>query len=344
MTPAALLESQTSVREYLAREVFPRLAPPPYGRILVSRLSREKPVFLFRETGRHIAVVGKSFQHGSISLEEGWKNAEREFLNLGLLRERFGMSDDSCQVVAPLGKNRELRAMVIMEWAPGHSLDYHIAAAVREQRFEGLFDRLGHLARFFSRLHANSQSDRPASVEAAGRYLEGLLDSLRRGPLGDFQRDAIERYSSRWWDGPGALAGDSEVLVHGDATPTNFLFHHGTVRGIDLERMGWGDRCWDLGFLAAELKHHFMWRSGNGPAAEPFIGHFLWQYWLDHSRGGGAQTFRDITGRLPLYMTLGLMRIARNDWLDLAHRQNLMREAKRCLKYGLSSSTTTARL
>jgi aminoglycoside phosphotransferase len=252
------------------------------------------------------------------------------------------MNDDSYKVVAPLGKNKQLSAMLVMERAPGRALDYHIAAAISEQRFECLFDRLSHLARFFSKLHGNSQSDHRVTIDSASQYLNKMLNSLSQGPLGDFQKDAILRHSSRWWDSLSTLA-DKEVIVHGDATPTNFLFQQNKVSGIDLERMTWSDRCWDLGFMAAELKHHLMWRTGNGWAAEPFIGHFLWEYSVDHRNRGGAQSFHDITSRIPLYMALGLLRIARNDWLDLPYRRNLMREAKRCLKYGLSSSTTTAR-
>jgi len=342
MLSATVLESQSSIREYLKSEVFPELAPPPYGEIRIRRLSWQKPVFLFLERSRHIAVVGKSFKHDSIPLEEAWGHAEKEYLNLTLLRDEFGMNDDSYKVVAPLGKNKQLSAMLVMERAPGRALDYHIAAAISEQRYECLFDRLSHLARFFSKLHGNSQSDRRVTIDSASQYLNKILNSLSQGPLGDFQKDAILRHSSRWWDSLSTLA-DKEVIVHGDATPTNFLFQQNKVSGIDLERMTWSDRCWDLGFMAAELKHHLMWRTGNGWAAEPFIGHFLWEYSVDHRNRGGAQSFHDITGRIPLYMALGLLRIARNDWLDLPYRRNLMREAKRCLKYGLSSSTTTAR-
>jgi aminoglycoside phosphotransferase len=343
MSSVTVLSNQSSIREYLESEVFPELAPPPYGDIRITRLSWQKPVFLFREKSRHIAVVGKSFKHDSIPLEEAWEHAEKEYLNLKLLRDEFGMNDDSCKVVAPLGKNKDLSAMLVMERAPGQSLDYHIAAAIYEQQYGCLFDKLSRLAGFFSRLHSNSESDHPVSMEAAGQYLTKLLDSLGQGPLGDFQRDAIKRHSSPWWDSPSVLAADKEVIIHGDATPTNFLFQYRKVSGIDLERMTWSDRCWDLGFMAAELKHHFMWRTGNGWAAEPFIGHFLWEYSVNHKNAGGAQTFHDITRRIPVYMALGLLRIARNDWLDLPYRRNLMREAKRCLKYGLSSSITTAR-
>ena len=342
MFPATALQDKPSIFEYLKSEVFPELAPPPYGEIKIRRLSWLKPVFLFLERSRHITVVGKSFQHDSTPLEEAWGHAEKEYLNLAQLRNEFGMNDDSYQVVAPLGKNKQLSAMLVMEKAPGRLLDYYIAAAVYERRYDTLYDKLSHLARFFSKLHSNSQSDSPVSIDAASQYMNKMLDSLTRGPLGDFQRDAIEHYSSPWWDRLGTLA-DRQVIVHGDATPTNFLFHHSKVSGIDLERMKWSDRCWDLGFMAAELKHHFTWRTGNSWAAEPFIGHFLWEYYIDHRNHGGGQSFRDITGRIPVYMALGLLRIARNDWLDLPYRRNLMREAKRCLKYGLSSSTTTAR-
>lgn len=342
MSSSTVLESQRSIREYLELEVFPELAPPPYGEIKIKKLSWQKPVFLFQERSRHIAVVGKAFRHDSIPLDEAWGHAEKEYLNLSLLRDTFGMNDDSYRVVAPLGKNRQLSAMLVMERAPGRLLDHYIAAAVYEQRHEILFEKLGHLARFFSKLHSNSQGDRPVSIGTASEYLTKLLDSLSRGPLGDFQRDAIEHYSSAWWDRLSTL-GDRDVIVHGDATPTNFLFQRNRVSGIDLERMTRSDRCWDLGFMAAELKHHFSWRTGNNWAAEPFIGHLLWEYSVDHRNRGGAQSFHDITSRIPLYLALGLLRIARNNWLDLPYRRNLMREAKRCLKYGLSSSTITER-
>ena len=91
------------------------------------------------------------------------------------------------------------------------------------------------------------------------------------------QREEIKNLAASWWNRDG-MFNDHEVIVHGDATPTNFLFHHQKVTGIDLEKMKWADRCWDLGFIAAELKHHYMWRAGDGKKAEPFIGHFLWEY------------------------------------------------------------------
>ena len=94
--------------------------------------------------------------------------------------------------------------------------------------------------------------------------------------------------------------------------------------------MKWADRCWDLGFITAELKHHFMWRAGNGSKAEPFIGHFLWEYGVAF---GDTGMFYSITRKLPLYMAIGLLRISRNTWLNDNYRYKLIGEAKLCLKY-----------
>jgi hypothetical protein len=77
--------------------------------------------------------------------------------------------------------------------------------------------------------------------------------------------------------------------------------------------------------VAAELKHYFAMHKGDGRKAEPYIGHFLWQYSRDEDE------FRRITQALPFFMSLGLLRMAR---LKLGHRHRayVFREANECLK------------
>ena len=72
---------------------------------------------------------------------------------------------------------------------------------------------------------------------------------------------------------------DRQVLVHGDVTPPNILFGDGLwVIVIDLERMKLADRALDLGRVVGELQHYFLKHACDRWLAEPFIGHFLWEY------------------------------------------------------------------
>ena len=329
---------ETATCKYLKEEIFPQFVPPPYGSIEITTLGTQKPVCLFLERKRNIMVVGKFFRYGVISLEEASFEAEKEYANLKLLREILGKMADGDNVVAPLGENNDLSALLVTERAPGLTLDFFLTQAIFEQQHIQLFEILSHLARFLVKLHEACKTGRPLTNTFPKLYLGNLLKSLREGPLDVSLETSIEKHALHWWDIEAIYSSDNETIVHGDATTTNFLFEEGNVTAIDLENMSWADRCWDLGFIAAELKHNFMWRSGDARVAEPFIGHFLWEY---ASYYGDANFFYVITRKIPLYMAIGLLRIARNLYLDESYRKNLILEAKRCLKYGLSSLIAT---
>ena len=121
------------------------------------------------------------------------------------------------------------------------------------------------------------------------------------------------------WEVRLAQFPDRQVLVHGDATPTNFLFPdhggrggppHGRAVALDLERLRPADRLWDLSWVAGELKHAWAWRTGHAAAAEAAIGHFFRLIWRSQPDNP------DLAERLyllnPFYMALAELRIARN--------------------------------
>ncbi|NIT04506.1 aminoglycoside phosphotransferase family protein, partial [Candidatus Saccharibacteria bacterium] len=85
--------------------------------------------------------------------------------------------------------------------------------------------------------------------------------------------------------------------------------------------------------VCGELKHAFLWRTGNAYAAEPFIRHFLKKY-SGHFRDK-KKAFMEITLKNPFYMALTELRIARNSYLDWNYRKGLVHEAMKCLKHGL---------
>ena len=101
------------------------------------------------------------------------------------------------------------------------------------------------------------------------------------------------------------------------------------VAAIDLERMKRGDRVFDVGRVAGELQHAFMRDSGDRHHAEPFIGHFLWEY--SSHFPDREQTFQSVTARTPYYMALNLLRIARNGYIGQDYCSRLVKQAKRLL-------------
>jgi hypothetical protein len=85
-----------------------------------------------------------------------------------------------------------------------------------------------------------------------------------------------------------------------------------------------------LGRVAAEVKHFFMQYTGNKWLAEPFIGHFLWEYSCRFPNRDAA--FASITRRVPFHMGISLLRIARNPWINNGYRRQLIDEAKNTLR------------
>lgn len=165
------------------------------------------------------------------------------------------------------------------------------------------------------------------AYEYAGRLIESLVEKwgMARSEAGEFY------YLRENWRGRSCMWEDRRVIVHGDTTPSNFKVGPGReVMAFDLERMAWADRVFDLGRLAGELKHFFLRDTGDPWAAEPFIGHFLWEYCGYFPDRQDA--FRSVTRRIPFYLGITLLRIARNSWVDWDYRRRLLEEAKQNLR------------
>jgi hypothetical protein len=73
-----------------------------------------------------------------------------------------------------------------------------------------------------------------------------------------------------------------------------------------------------------------MLGTGDVRRAEPFIGHFLWEYACHFPDREAA--FASITSRLPYYMAANLLRVARNDYIGGEHAGRLVAQAKELLR------------
>ncbi len=293
-------------------------------------LSYRQSVYLYRERKSDAVVVGKFFGNRKDSGESNpGRTLEQEFNNLLVLRGK-GFCSNPYNVVRPLSKVSHINYLLVEEYISGHDLDYYIVRAACHGQHERLFKKLGYLAEFIALLHEGGSPCNASEHTAVYPNFKPLLDKLLQSEIlsnKKYQRflclaDEWKQEKSLWYDRP--------VLIHGDVTPTNFIFHHKEgVTAIDLERMRQADRMFDIGIMAAELKHHFAWRILNAGASDPFIEHFIKSYF--RGLNSGSPGISEILMKNRLFMAYGELRIARNQWLSREHRKWLIREAIKCM-------------
>lgn len=314
---------------YLRYEIFPKVGEHHAGRIRVFRMNGSHAVYLYEACGSNARVIGKFFGVDSDPVTAA-RRLEREYRNLLTFRS-CGFTGGVHYVARPLGCRVDLNYLLVIEHCGGESLDRILLRLLRgECEARELYGKLTALAYFLATLHNRTAlADCPVNFQEGTAYLEGLLNILNSQTLLDEAGRGAFLYRRDRWRERGEMWGDASVLVHGDATPSNFLFGDGLhVISFDLERVRRTDRVFDTGRVAGELMHFFLRATGNRAAAEPFIGHFLWEYachFPDRDRA-----FQATTQRVPFYLGCTLLRIARNDYLDWEYRKRLVDEARRC--------------
>lgn len=305
------------------------ISSPATGEVSVESLPSSRQVLRFTLPEGY-AVVGKFFSanppqsSADLSLAQEYANYRR-LPALGLTNGTNG------QGLMPrlLGHWPQASLGLLLEAVPGPDLDSLIQAACHHGDPASLERGLEKLARLLAFFHSRPVPAAPVSPDPALAYLDKVMGQLQAAGLltrDDWQALTDERafWATRFRDFP-----DRQVLVHGDATPTNFLFPDGRAVALDLEKLRVCDRLWDLSWVAGELKHAWGWRLQNLGGAEGAIGHFFSAY---RASAGLAPA---LTGRLsslnPLYMALAELRIARNLYLSWDYRRELVAEARRCL-------------
>ncbi len=294
------------------------------------RLSGSNVVYAYEEKSSNARIICKFYGPRFADLDKAAWMARQEYEGLKTLR-RYNLIGSPHHVIRPLGFSRDINGVLAVEYYAGEEFSHAIARATRHRDDSHLYWRLKALAYFLATQHDRTASGDGTDFASDCRYLDtvaGRLGKARR--IGSHDADELSRLRDRWRDQP-RMWQDRQVWLHGDATPANFLFGDGLdVAAIDLERMKRGDRMFDVGRVAGELQHAFMRDSGDRHRADPFIGHFLWEYschFPDRQR-----MFDSVQARAPYYMALNLLRIARNDYIDPHYRGRLVRQAKRLLR------------
>lgn len=297
----------------------------------VFRLNGSNDVYLYENRCTGAKVVGKFFCSArKREAEKAVARLTHEFDNLRAMRE-YGLKDYPHHVVRPLGCNASLNALLVTEYCEGELLSDLILSAIRSGDAGRLYHKLTALAYFLATLHNRTALGERVDFHQDCAYADRLINRLlKMNAIGWDEARELFWLRDQWRSLP-RMWEDRQVMVHGDATPENFIFGHDLlVIALDLERAKRADRVFDTGRIAGELKHFFMRATGDRYAAEPFIGHFLWEYACHFPDRDSA--FRSISGRTPFYMGITLLRIARNRWVAPDYRRCLIDEAKECLR------------
>ncbi|MDD4817498.1 MAG: aminoglycoside phosphotransferase family protein [Victivallaceae bacterium] len=326
-----MLTHSDHLYDYLRYEIQPQTAPCQHCDYRVFKYNASNDVYLYEEVHTGAKFIGKFFHSARRpNRAAAEQRMEREFHHLCLMRG-LGFDRGPHYVARPLGRNRDLGSLLVIEYCYGESMSSVISRAIRENNDALLFAKLTALAWFLSRFHNRTVNEYPVDFNEAYSYAGSLIADVRRAGLLNGGEDAELYHLRDRWNGMPCVREDRQVIVHGDATPENFLFGDDKyVITFDLERLRRADRVHDVGRVVGELAHFFMAATGDRGRAEPFIGHFLWEYACHFPDRAAA--FHSIAQRVPFYMGINLLRIARNNYLSSDYRRKLIYEGKQCLK------------
>ncbi|WP_176013852.1 phosphotransferase [Victivallis sp. Marseille-Q1083] len=318
--------------QYLKYDIQPQLgAGPARPTYRVFQLNGSNDVYLYEEKHSLTKVIGKFFlSKRERNPEIAARRLGREYHNLAMMRG-YGFTGWPHYIARPLGCNDWLNKLLVVEYCNGELLSHIIQRAIQQHDDRLLYAKLTALAYFLAAFHNRTAVDAGVDFQEACFYMDSLINRLlvNQSLRGD-ESGELYYLRDRWREQP-RMWEDRQVFAHGDATPENFLFGDGlSVISFDLERVRRADRVYDTGRIAGELLHFFLQTTGNKYAAEPFIGHFLWEYACHFP--DREQAFRATTRRVPFYMGITLLRIARNAWLGSEYRRKLIHEAKQCLR------------
>ena len=316
---------------YLRYDILPLLngdAHSPHFRVY--QLPASHPVYLYEDQRSHARIIGKFFGGvPGLSPETASHHMEREFHNLHYLRS-IGFTSYPHYVVRPLGRNASLDNILVEEFCYGTPFSDFIVKAIHKGARDALFQKLTALAYFLASLHNRTASDSTVDFDKDCKYFDRILRQLTDAGRMEWEEAQMLYQLKDQWRAKGCMWEDCQVLVHSDVTPPNILFGDELwVIVIDLERLRPADRVFDLGRVVGELQHFFMQQAGDKWLAEPFIGHFLWEYACHFPDRDTA--FAAIIRRIPFYSGLNLLRIARNSWINTRYSHQLVHEARKSL-------------
>ena len=283
------------------------------------RLNGSNEVYGYEECGSGVKLVCKFFggRFGWDRKRAAW-TADREYHSYKELR-RYELVGSPHHVIRPLALEPGINCALVLEYYGGEQLSRAIDGAIHAGDDERLYDRLTALGFYLATQHNRTANGARVDFAEDCAYLDAQLATLRGiGRIGPWDEDEL-RWLSGLWRMRDRMWADQKVWLHGGrhARELPLRRRHGRRRdrpGADEARRPDVRRRSGRGRAAARVH---AGHRGRGVGAEPFIGHFLWEYAGHFPHRDAA--FASITSRVPYYMALNLLRVARNDYIDREH-------------------------
>lgn len=266
-------------------------------------------------------VLVKTFGHDpDASAEERRLRLAIERQNLESLAAQ-GLSATSFpegwgRVPRVLGWIEEPHFALILEYFAAETLDSLIVSTIQGAKKHDLLSALSLLARFIVSLHERTLT------ASYGEDLPSLRDSMEildgvssLDDSGDVVAD-LRRLNALWIGDRFFTDNMPTCQVHDALTPVNTLYspNKPDIVVLDSETMHRDTPFADIGTVTAELKVSFALHGDNSYLAEPYIGHFLRQYFA-HQRYLRV-TYRQFTWLQGYFMGRRLLKISQGRWLD----------------------------
>jgi aminoglycoside phosphotransferase (APT) family kinase protein len=237
---------------YLQYDIQPQIsAIPGSSKYRVFRLNGSNDVYLYEDRNTGTKVIGKFFLSSrKKDAEKAASRLTREFDNLCMMRD-FGLTGDPHHIVRPLGRNYSMNALLVTEYCAGELLSEVILEVIQSGDHGKLFHKLTALAYFLSAFHNRTAIGGGVEFHQDCDYMDRLSDRLLKiRAIGEDEARELYWLRDQWRNQP-RMWEDQKVLVHGDATPENFIFGKGLqVITFDLERAKRADRVVDTGRIA----------------------------------------------------------------------------------------------
>lgn len=284
--------------------------------LIQSFSNTKKNVYKYTSNFDGTSFVAKFFGNsGTVNKEIAKKRLLWEFNKLKYFQT---CSNKKTKIINPYCYLVNVDYALVEPYIDGKTLDYYIKSAIINNKKDKLQKKIYLLAMLLNCIH-KSLTQKHYDLKVEKNYCSKILSTLYKDDLIDkYKMLKIKNICEKKFSNITTDASN----IHGDATTTNFIYANETIYAIDMEKSKIASIELDLGFIVAELKHHFMLFGLQEHDASDYISYFLYQYSLL-----SGKNFNYLENNLQIFIALGLFRIARNWYLDSNYRHLLIEKA-----------------